>query len=333
MFRFLNTSMCVELGHSCVRIAHPEHHNIWWDRSVIALYQNPQGNPSVLATGKDALEMQERVPKSIEIVHPFSEGVIQDFNAALLLLRHLMVEVQGRLLWMAPKVRMALHHDATKEEKQHYRSLLLKSGAQKVVLVDRSFAAAIGADIPTTEACGYMIVDIGATTTEISVLAFERVAQFSRIKIGGSAINVALMNYIAKHHQLEISVFEAERVKCEVIEAVYRKNDPKIVTIFGKNKQTGFPLRKEVSVWRLSRSIGPTIRLIANAIQSVLFKLPPELSADVMRNGIVLIGGGALLKELSQAISIVTQHPVIVPDRPQECVIRGVWHSPELELI
>ena len=143
-------------------------------------------------------------------------------------------------------------------------------------------------------------------------------------------MNKAICSYLEKKYEIVISYFEAERLKCDHIQAVYKKDDTQIAWVMGKDLQTGLPKRLEIPLWNISRSVGPTIRLIANAIQGVLDKLPPELSSDIMRTGIVLVGGGANLRGLSAAISIVTQHPVVVPDEPEDCVIMGMWSSPVL---
>jgi rod shape-determining protein MreB len=327
MLKFLGASMSIDIGSAHIRLSLEDRDDVWIERSVIALYKS-QGEESVLATGEDAVAMDDRVPESITVYHPFSSGKISNFDAALQLLRHFLIEVQGRLLWIAPKIRVAIHHNATKEERENYRQLLLQSGAKKVLLVNRSFACALGANIPVDEACGYMVVDIGAATTEISVLALDRVAHFARIHVGGMMINKAIASFLEKKYGVLISHFEAERIKCNHIQAVYKKNNEERIWVMGKDVLQGIPKQVEIPIWLLSRSIGPTIRLIANAIQGVLDKLPPELSSDIMRTGIVLVGGGASLNGLSSAISIVTQHPVVVPDEPEDCGIWGIWKSP-----
>ena len=328
MLKFLGASMAIDIGSSQIRFSVEDRDELWSEESVIAIYRVSDTEESVIATGADALEMEDRVSENLVVFHPFAFGKISHFDQALLLLRHFLIEVQGRLLWIAPKIRVAIHHNATTEEKQKLVELLLKSGAKKVVLVDRSFAAAHGADVPVDEACGYMVVNIGASTTEISVLALDRVAHFSRLHVGSIMINKAIMSFLEKKFGIEISTFEAERIKKEHIQAVYRKNDAQQIWVMGKDSLSGVPKQEEVPVWLLSRSIGPTIRLIANAIQGVLDKLPPELSADIMRTGLVLVGGGAKLQGLASAISIVTQHPVVVPDEPEDCVLWGTWKSP-----
>lgn len=329
MLKFLGASMSIDIGSDSIRISVEDQNDIWSERSVIAMYKRTDGKESVLATGIDALDMWQRVPEDIDVVFPFSSGGISNLEAGLQLLRHIFVEVQGRLLWISPKLRVAIHHNASQGEKDGYRQLMLKSGAKKVSLVDRSFAAAMGAGIPVDEACGYMVVNIGASTTEISVLALDRVAHFSRIHVGGDMMNKAICSYLEKKYKISLSYFEAERLKCTHIQAVYKK-DEQSVWVMGKDTENGLPKRLEIPLWHISRSVGPTIRLIANAIQGVLDKLPPELSSDIMRTGIVLVGGGAKVQGLSAAISIVTQHPVVVPDDPEDCVIMGMWSSPIL---
>ena len=328
MLKFLGASMSIDIGSDSIRLSIEERDDIWSERSVIALYKKTDGKEAVLATGLDALDMWERVPTTIDVIFPFAKGSIFDVEAGLKLLRHVFVEVQGRLLWISPKIRAAIHHSASDAEKARYCQLLLQSGAKKVSLVDRSFAAALGAGIPVDEACGYMIVNIGASTTEISVLALERVAHFSRVHVGGNMMNNAIISYLNKKYGVDTSFFEAERLKREHIQAVYKKDETQTIWVMGKDTNTGLPKRVEIPLWHISRSIGPTIRLIANAVQGVLDKLPPELSSDIMRTGIVLVGGGANLQGLSTAISIVTQHPVVVPDEPEDCVILGMWTSP-----
>ena len=330
MLKFLGASMSIDIGSDSIRISVEEQNDIWSERSVIAMYKRTDGKESVLATGIDALDMWQRVPSDIDVVFPFSSGGISDLEAGLQLLRHIFVEVQGRLLWISPRIRVAIHHSASQRDKERYCQLLLKSGAKKVSLVNRSFAAAMGAGVPVDEACGYMTVNIGASTTEISVLALDRVTHFSRIHVGGNMMNKAICSYLKKKYQITISYFEAERLKCDRIQAVYKKDAAQLVWVMGKDTQTGLPKRLEIPLWHISRSVGPTIRLIANSIQGVLDKLPPELSSDIMRTGIVLVGGGANLQGLSAAISIVTQHPVVVPDDPEDCVIMGMWSSPIL---
>jgi len=200
MFKFLRASMSIDIGSDFIRMFTEDQENVWSERSVIAIYTDQNGNETVLATGKDALDMEDRVPKNIIVYRPFMGGKIEHFNAALLLIRHMIIEIQGRLLWMAPKVRVALHHDASLEEKKSYTDLLTKSGMKQVTMVNRSFASAIGADVPIDEACGYMVVNIGACATEISVIALERVAFFNRIHIGGRMIDKAIISYLEKKH-------------------------------------------------------------------------------------------------------------------------------------
>ena len=215
MLKFLGASMSIDIGSNSIRISVEDQNDIWSERSVIAMYKRTDGKESVLATGIDALDMWQRVPSDIDVVFPFSSGGISDLEAGLQLLRHIFVEVQGRLLWISPKIRVAIHHSATKVDRERYSHLLLKSGAKKVSLVNRSFAAAMGAGIPVDEACGYMVVNIGASTTEISVLALDRVAHFSRIHVGGDMMNKAICSYLEKKYSVTVSHFDYQWCVCQ----------------------------------------------------------------------------------------------------------------------
>ncbi len=323
MFGFLSSSMAIDIGSSHIRFAVERGSALREEASAIAIYQRGDGSTQVIATGQDALDMDGRAPPEIQVYYPIRDGQIKDFDKALLLLRHLMVEIQGRLLWLSPKVHLTIPHDANEATRKQYTRLLLGSGAKSVNLIDRAIASAVGAEIPIDEACGYMMVNLGGGVTETAVAALGEIVYYSRLQIGGGSLNHAIIQYLQKKYQLLISYFEAEHIKCTHGHAVFKRSNTATITVRGKDMVSQLP--KQITIYQreLTRAMGPTIQLIANSIRSTIEKLPPELATDILRTGIVLLGAGAKLKVIDTALAMVTQHPVIIPDEPEWAPIFG----------
>lgn len=286
--------------------------------SVVAVSEK---NGKVLAVGSDAREMLGRTPESIAAVTPIREGVIANFDATVAMLKYFIKKsTKGSML--KPRAVVSIPSKITEVEKRAVREATLAAGAKEVYLIEEAMAAAIGAGISVNDPLGAMIVDIGGGTTEIAVISLGGIVTSNSLNIAGNAFDNELVQYLKKTYNLSIGLISAEEIKRKVASACPLKEEVE-TEVKGRDVVTGLPKTASIDSKEIRLALAECMEQIIDGIKSVLEKTPPELAADIFDSGIVLTGGGAMLKGLGKLISINTGIPIYIAENPTECVAIG----------
>ncbi|OUS12420.1 rod shape-determining protein [Gammaproteobacteria bacterium 53_120_T64] len=290
--------------------------------SVVAI-RHHHGQKTVEAVGVEAKRMLGRTPGNISAIRPLKDGVIADFQVTEKMLQHFIKKVHAHsLIPPSPRVLVCVPCLATEVEKRAIRESTEGAGARVVHLIEEPMAAAIGAGLPVEEACGSMVVDIGGGTTEIAILSLNGVVYSDSIRMGGDRFDEAITNYVRRRYGSVIGDATAERIKMEVGSA-YPGTEVSEIDVRGRNLAEGVPKQFTLNSDEILESIQEPLAAIVQGVKRVLEQSPPELASDIAETGIVLTGGGALLKGLDQLLTHETGLPVIVADDPLTCVARG----------
>ncbi|NRD80926.1 rod shape-determining protein [Bacillus sp. BRMEA1] len=290
--------------------------------SVVAV-NTKTGN--VLAVGDEARNMVGRTPDNITVIRPLKNGVIADFQSTAAMLKYFISKTkkfESNLIPTKPRVVICTPTGVTQVEKRAIRDSALKSGAKEVYVVEESLAAAIGANLPVAEAVGSMIVDIGGGTTEVAVLSLGAIVTSRSLRVGGDAQNGAIMGYIRKQHKLLVGERTAENIKFELGSAW----EPAVgmsLDVRGRDMVTGLPTTLKISSEEVYNALKEPVQQIVDEVKLTLEKCPPELSGDILENGIVLTGGGSLLRNMDKLIEKETKIPVKIAENPLDCVAIG----------
>ncbi|HEX2033863.1 MAG TPA: rod shape-determining protein [Chloroflexota bacterium] len=277
----------------------------------------------VLAVGAEAKKMVGRTPSNIIAVRPLKDGVIADFEIVEAMLRYFIRKVHDQVTFMPrPRVIVGVPSGVTEVEKRAVQDAALNAGAREAYLIEEPMAAAIGAGLPIHEPAGSMIVDIGGGTTEVAVISLGGIVLSRSIRIGGDEIDEQIIHYARREHDLYIGERTAEATKI-AIGSAYPVKDELKVTMRGRNLVSGLPKEVEVTMGDIRDAISGPVNLIVDAVKLSIEETPPELLADIMDQGIILAGGGALLKGLDLRLQEETNMPVHLADDPLQCVVRG----------
>ena len=287
--------------------------------SVVAVQQETK---QVLAVGSDAKLMVGRTPGSIVAVRPMKGGVIADFEITQTMIRSFIRKAVGGNLFFKPRIIVTIPSGVTDVERRAVEEAVMQAGAREVFLIEEPMAAAIGATMPIDEPIGSMIVDIGGGTSEIAVISLGGVVTSCSIRVGGDAMDEAIIQYLRRRHNLATGEATAESIKKEV-GAGYVMLVERTGEVRGRDLITGLPKTIEINSNDIRKALQENIGMIIDAIKNTLEKTPPELSADIMNRGIVLSGGGALLPGLDKAIATDIGMQVNVAERPLDCVALG----------
>ena len=290
--------------------------------SVVAIRQS--GNMrSVAAVGTDAKRMLGRTPGNITAIRPMKDGVIADFTVTEQMLQHFIRKVhQSTFLTPSPRVLVCVPCMSTQVERRAIRESAEGAGAREVFLIEEPMAAAIGAGLPVDEAQGSMVVDIGGGTTEIAIISLNGVVYSESIRVGGDRFDEAITAYVRRHYGSLIGEATAERIK-EEIGCAYPGGELREIDVRGRNLAEGIPRSFTLNSHEILEALQETLGSIVAALQSALEQSPPELASDIAERGLVLTGGGALLRDLDKLIAEETGLPVIVAEDPLTCVARG----------
>ncbi|MCS7082624.1 MAG: rod shape-determining protein [Bacteroidetes bacterium] len=287
--------------------------------SIVAVHRSTR---KVIAIGHEALQMHEKTHPEIQTIRPLRDGVIADFEVAEQMIRGLIRRVQNRWYTSTRRIVICVPSGITEVEKRAVRDSAEQAGAREVYLIDEPMAAAIGIGLNVHEPVGNMIVDIGGGTTEIAVIALSGIVLAESIRIGGNELDEAIIQYFRKHHSLLIGERTAERIKCEIGSTV--ELDPELeITVRGRDLIYGIPRTRTISSIDVREAIREPVQAIVEAVVRSLERTPPELAADIVERGIMLTGGGALLRGLDRLIRERVQLPVHVADDPLTAVVRG----------
>ncbi|MCZ7573152.1 MAG: rod shape-determining protein [Ardenticatenaceae bacterium] len=289
--------------------------------SVVAIEKRTK---RVLAIGAEAKEMVGRTPANIVAIRPLRDGVISDFDVTEAMLKYFIHKVHERMLLPlpAPRVIVGIPGGVTEVEKRAVRDAALSAGAREAHLIEQPMAAAIGASLPVTEACGSMIIDIGGGTTEVAVCSLGGVVVSTSIRVAGDELDQEIMNYARQKYNLLIGERMAEKTKIQIGSA-YPLEEERTMTLRGRNLITGLPEAVTVSSIEIREALSSPVSTVVEAVRATLDETPPELVADLMEHGIALAGGGALLQGLADRLSEETKMRVYVADDPLACVAKG----------
>ena len=289
--------------------------------SVVAIEKKSR---KVLAIGAQAKEMVGRTPGNIVAIRPLRDGVISDFDVTEQMLHYFIHKVHDRMLLRIPRPRVVvgIPSGVTEVEKRAVYDATISAGAREAYLIEEPMAAAIGADLPVSDALGSMIVDIGGGTTEVAVTSLGGIVVARSIRVAGDEMDGDIINYAKQKYNLLIGEQTAEAVKIEAGSA-YPLEPEMVVNLRGRNLITGLPEAIDVSSVELREALRPSVDIITDTLRQAIDETPPELIADLMAHGIALAGGGALLKGLAQRLSEETKMRVYVAEDPLSCVARG----------
>jgi len=287
--------------------------------SVVALRKNKQ---EVLAVGDDAKRMIGRTPGNIIAVRPMKDGVIADFDVTETMLRYFITKAHKRSRMVRPRIIICVPSGVTEVEKRAVIDAAVHAGAREAYLIEEPMAAAIGAGLPVHEPTGNMIVDIGGGTTEVAVISLGGIVTSRSIRIGGDEMDDAIVQYVKRKYNLMIGERTAEEIKID-IGAAFSEESQGNKEIRGRDMVTGLPKTIEITGEEIQKALEEPVISIIDAVKMTLEKTPPELASDVMDRGIILTGGGALLKGLDQLLINETQMPVHIADEPLDCVAKG----------
>ncbi len=297
--------------------------------SVVAV-ATVRGKRQILAVGEEAKMMVGRTPGNIHAIRPLRDGVIADFDIAEEMIKHFIRKVHNRRTFASPQVIICVPSGSTAVERRAIQESAESAGASRVFLIEEPMAAAIGAGLPVTEPTGSMVVDIGGGTTEVAVLSLGGIVYSRSVRVGGDKIDDAIINYIRRHHNLLIGDASAERIKKEIGSAVVLEHEDDVsMRIKGRDLVNGVPKEIIVTNRQISESIAEPITTIMDGVKVALEHTPPELSADIVDKGIVLTGGGALLRNLDTLMRQATGLPVSIADDPLSCVAFGTGKALE----
>ena len=286
-------------------------------------------NNKVLAVGEEARKMIGRTPGNIVAVRPLRDGVISDYDITEKMLKAFIKKACGKGRVIAPKVMVCIPSQATEVEKRAVVDAAINSGAKKVHLIEEPLAAAIGAGLDITKPDGHMIVDIGGGTTEVAIISLGGIVTSKSLRVAGDELDQAVIAYIKKEYNLMIGERTAEQVKMEIGSAYKVEDEDRIIEIKGRDLITGLPKIIEVSESQIREALKEPVYAIIESIKTTLEKTPPELAADIMEKGIMLAGGGALLKGLDVLIGKETNMPVHIAESPLDCVVLGAGKALE----
>jgi len=300
--------------------------------SVVAvrMERGPGGPQTVAAVGTEAKQMLGRTPGNIRTTRPLKDGVIADFDMTEQMLQFFIKKVHSsRFLRPSPRVLVCVPCSSTQVERRAIKESAEGAGAREVFLIEEPMAAAIGAGIPIHEARGSMVLDIGGGTTEVAVLSLNGIVYANSVRMGGDHFDEAIINYVRRSYGTLIGESTAERIKVD-IGCAHQLDELKEIQISGRNLAEGVPKMITLNNNEVLEALNEALASIVGAVKAALEQTPPELSADVAETGIVLTGGGALLRGLDKLLMEETGLPVIIADDPLTCVARGGGRALEL---
>ena len=277
----------------------------------------------VLAVGMEAKRMLGRTPGDVKTIRPIKDGVISDFDITGEMLRYFIRKVHNRKSFMRPRIVIGVPSGITQVEQRAVKDAALSSGGREVYLIEEPVAAAIGTGLPISEPSGNMIVDVGGGTTDIAVISMDGVVYSKAIRVGGDKMDEAIINYIKRKYNLLIGEMMSESIKMELGSAYKTDNERHTMEIKGRDLVSGIPKTLILDDDEVREALAEPVSQIMNAIKQALENTPPELSADIVDKGIVLAGGGALLKGLDVYIREETSLPIIIAEDPLTCVAIG----------
>lgn len=326
LFGLFSNDLAIDLGTANTLVYVKGKGIVCAEPSVVAVQKDSKGMKRVLAVGREAKEMLGRTPGNIEAIRPMKDGVIADFEITEAMLRYFIRKVHNRKNLVRPRIIICVPFGITEVERRAVRESAQCAGAREVYLIEEPMAAAIGAGLPVTEATGNMIVDIGGGTTEVAVISLAGIVFSQSVRVAGDKMDEAIIQYIKRKYNLLIGERTAEMVKIAIGNA-YPNGEVKKIEIKGRDLVVGVPRIMEVNSDEIREAIAEPVNAIVEAVRIALEKTPPELAADIVDKGIVLTGGGALLKNLDVLLREETGLPVTIGEDPLSAVVLGTGRA------
>ncbi|MEW6409874.1 MAG: rod shape-determining protein [Nitrospirota bacterium] len=321
IFGWFSEDLAIDLGTANTLIYVKGKGIVCDEPSIVALQQ---GANRVLAVGHEAKKMVGRTPENIVAVRPMKDGVIADFDVTGAMLKHFIAKVHKRKTFVSPRVAIGVPSGITQVEQRAVRDAAESSGAREVYLIEEPMAAAIGVGLPITEPVGNMIVDIGGGTTDVAVISLYGVVYSRVIRIGGDKMDEAIVNYLKKKYKMLIGERTAEQIKIDIGSAYPVNNERKEIEVKGRDLVSGIPRTLVINNTEIREAFTDILGSIVSTIKLALENTPPELASDIVDRGIVIAGGGALLKGLDLLLREETGLPIIVAEEPLSAVVLGV---------
>lgn len=301
--------------------------------SVVAVQKDASGAKKVLAVGVEAKKMLGRTPGSIVAIRPMKDGVIADFDITEEMLRYFIQKVHNRKALVRPRIVICVPSGITQVEKRAVKESAESAGAREVYLVEEPMAAAIGAGLPITEANGNMIVDIGGGTTEVAIISLAGIVYAQSVRVGGDKLDEAITQHLKRQYNMLIGERTAEQIKIEIGSAMKGEEELNMA-VKGRDMVTGIPRTLDIGSAEIRDAMSETVNAIVEAVRVALERTPPELAADIVDKGIVLAGGGAMLRNLDELLRKETGLPVVIAEEPLSSVVLGSGKIlDELELL
>lgn len=331
LFGGLSHDMGIDLGTANTLVHIKGKGIVLREPSVVAIKSD---TGDVLAVGDEAKQMIGRTPGSIIAIRPMKDGVIADFDVTQAMLKYFIRKAMNTKSFVRPRVVVGVPSGVTEVEKRAVIDAAQQAGAREAYLIEEPMAAAIGAGLPVEEATGSMVVDIGGGTTEIAVISLGGIVTSSSIRIGGDAMDNAIIQYVKREYNLLIGERTAEEIKINIGTAISTPGKEKAIDIRGRDLVSGLPKTVKINSAEICEALSEPVRKIVDAVKSTLEKTPPELAADIMDHGIMMTGGGSLLNALDTLLSKETGMPVLVSEDALSCVGEGTGRSLEnIELL
>lgn len=325
---FVDNDLAIDLGTANTLIFAKGRGVVLDEPSVVAIQNvqgpgGPQSRKTVLAVGTEAKSMLGRSPQSIEAIRPMKDGVIADFNITEEMIKHFIKKtISTNMFAPSPRIVICVPYGATQVEKRAIRESAERAGAKQVFLIEEPMAAAIGADLPIQNATGSMVIDVGGGTTEVGVISLGGIVYASSARVGGDKIDQSIVDYMRRNYGTLISEPTAEKIK-QQIGSAFPLTELLTMDVTGRNLAEGLPRKLSISSNEILEAIAEPLHTIVGAVKTALEQTPPELGSDIAENGMVLTGGGALLKNLDRLLQEETGIPVIIAEDPLTCVARG----------
>ena len=332
-FGLFSNDLAIDLGTANTLVYVKGRGIVFSEPSVVAVQKDSRGVKRVLAVGKEAKMMVGKTPGNIVAIRPMRDGVIADFEVTREMLRYFIRKAHNRKTLVRPRIIIGVPYGITEVEKRAVRESAISANAREVYLIEEPMAAAIGAGLPITEPSGNMIVDIGGGTTEVAVISLAGLVHCQSVRVAGDKMDAAIMQYLKRKYNLLIGEATAERIKM-TIGTAYPTEEVMTMSVKGRDLVAGIPKTIEVNSDEVHDALIEPINSIVNAVRVALERTPPELAADIVDKGIVLTGGGALLKNLDILLHEETGLPVIIADDPLAAVVLGTGKAlDELDLL
>ncbi|HVK98957.1 MAG TPA: rod shape-determining protein [Dongiaceae bacterium] len=324
-----STDLSIDLGTANTLIYIKDRGIVLNEPSVVAI-RSQNGQKSVAAVGMDAKRMLGRTPGNITAIRPLKDGVIADFHVTEKMLQHFIHKVhENSFITPSPRVLVCVPCKSTQVERKAIKESALGAGAREVYLIEEAMASAIGAGLPVEEASGSMVVDIGGGTTEIAIISLNGIVYSDSVRMGGDKFDEAIVTYVRRNYGSLIGEATAERIKQE-IGCAFPGRDLLEIDVRGRNLAEGIPRSFTLNSSEILEALQEPLSQIVSAVKSALEQSPPELASDIAERGLVLTGGGALLRDLDRLLAEETGLPVIVAEDPLTCVARGGGRAMEL---